>query len=122
MKNTADRSIALIDYALRRRFAFYTLEPAFENENFRDYVEGKNNDKFNAVIELVSKLNDEIAIDPLLGTGYKIGHSYFCTDDTIDSKLLKDIILYEINPLLSEYWVDNAQKVQDWTKKLLEVV
>lgn len=122
MMNTADRSIALIDYALRRRFAFYTLEPAFENENFRDYVESKNSDKFNAVIELVSKLNDEIAADPLLGAGYKIGHSYFCSDDPIDGTLLKDIILYEIKPLLSEYWVDDADKVQEWTLKLLEAV
>ena len=122
MMNTADRSIALIDYALRRRFAFFTLEPSFENESFRDYMESKNSDKFNAVIELVSKLNDEIAADPLLGAGYKIGHSYFCTDDPIDGKLLRDIILYEIKPLLSEYWVDNADKVQDWTVKLLGAV
>jgi 5-methylcytosine-specific restriction protein B len=122
MMNTADRSIALIDYALRRRFVFYTLDPAFESEGFRAYVESKNNDKFEAIIELVSKLNDEIAKDPLLGMGYKIGHSYFCTEDTIDGKLLKDIILYEINPLLSEYWVDSVDKVQEWTKKLLEAV
>jgi 5-methylcytosine-specific restriction protein B len=122
MMNTADRSIALIDYALRRRFAFFTLEPAFENESFRDYMESKNSEKFSAVIELVSKLNDEIAADPLLGAGYKIGHSYFCTDDPIDSKLLRDIILYEIKPLLSEYWVDNADKVQEWTAKLLGAV
>ncbi|MDW7656405.1 MAG: AAA family ATPase [Bacillota bacterium] len=122
MMNTADRSIALIDYALRRRFAFYTLEPAFENENFRDYVESKNSDNFNTMIELVSKLNDEIAADPLLGVGYKIGHSYFCTEDPVDGKLLQDIILYEIKPLLSEYWVDDADKVQEWTVKLLEAV
>jgi 5-methylcytosine-specific restriction protein B len=93
MMNTADRSIALIDYALRRRFAFYTLEPAFENENFRDYMESKNSDKLGAVIELVSQLNDEIAADPLLGAGYKIGHSYFCIDDPIDGRLLREIIL-----------------------------
>ena len=122
MMNTADRSIALIDYALRRRFAFYTLEPAFENENFRDYVESKSSDTLGNVLELVSKLNDEIAADPLLGAGYKIGHSFFCTDDLIDSNLLRDIILYEIKPLLSEYWIDDASKVQEWTVKLLEAV
>ena len=122
MMNTADRSIALIDYALRRRFAFFTLEPAFENESFQEYVESKNNDKFGSVIELISKLNDEIAKDPLLGAGYKIGHSYFCTDDPIDSKLLRDIIIYEIKPLLSEYWIDDTDKVQDWTVKLLGAV
>ena len=108
--------------ALRRRFAFFTLEPAFENENFRDYVESKNSDTLGIVLELVSKLNDEIAADPLLGAGYKIGHSFFCTDDLIDSNLLRDIILYEIKPLLSEYWIDDASKVQEWTVKLLEAV
>jgi 5-methylcytosine-specific restriction protein B len=122
MMNTADRSIALIDYALRRRFAFFTLEPAFESESFQEYIESKNSEKFGAVIELVSKLNDEIAKDPLLGAGYKIGHSYFCTDDPVDSKLLRDIIIYEIKPLLSEYWIDDTDKVQDWTVKLLEAV
>jgi 5-methylcytosine-specific restriction protein B len=120
MMNTADRSIALIDYALRRRFAFYTLEPAFENENFRDYMEGKNSEPFNKVIELISKLNDEIAADPLLGSGFKIGHSYFCTEESVDGKLLRDIILYEVKPLLAEYWVDDNDKVQQWTVKLLE--
>jgi len=120
MMNTADRSIALIDYALRRRFAFYTLEPAFENETFRNFVGSKNSKKFNTIIEQISKLNDEIAKDPLLGTGYKIGHSYFCIDnDSMDDNLLRDIILYEITPLLSEYWVDNADKIKDWTNKLL---
>ena len=120
MMNTADRSIALIDYALRRRFAFYLLEPAFESESFRDYMESKNSRQFHMVIELVSKLNDEIAADPLLGAGFKIGHSYFCTEDPIDGKLLRDIILYEIKPLLAEYWVDDNDKVQQWTVKLLE--
>jgi len=122
MMNTADRSIALIDYALRRRFAFFMLDPAFENETFIDYMESKNNAKFNAVIELILKLNDEITSDPLLGAGYRIGHSYFCTEDPVDEKLLRDIILYEINPLLSEYWVDDVEKVQGWTVKLLEVL
>lgn len=120
MMNTADRSIALIDYALRRRFAFYSLEPAFESESFRDYIESKNSDKFGKFIELVSKLNDEIEADPLLGAGFKIGHSYFYTEDPIDGKLLRDIILYEIKPLLAEYWIDDADKVTQWTVKLLE--
>jgi len=119
MMNTADRSIALIDYALRRRFAFFPLEPAFENEGFREYMETKNNNQFYAVIETVSKLNDEISADPLLGPGFKIGHSYFVTDDPVDRKLLRDIILYEIKHLLCEYWVDDSEKVKQWTEKLL---
>ena len=120
MMNTADRSIALIDYALRRRFAFYTIEPAFEGESFRDYMESKNSDTFVRVINLIAKLNDEIAADPLLGEGFRIGHSYFCTDDPVDSGSLRDIILFEIKPLLAEYWVDDFNRVQAWTSKLLE--
>ena len=122
MMNTADRSIALIDHALRRRFAFFHLEPAFDSESFRDYMENKNNGQYNAIIKLVSELNDEIAADPLLGPGYKVGHSYFCTDEPISSKLLKYIILYEIKPLLSEYWVDDLEKVKQWTSRLLKEV
>ena len=121
MMNTADRSIALIDYALRRRFAFYSLEPAFESEKFRTYMQDKNNQQFNKVIELILKLNNEIAADSSLGTGFKIGHSYFCTKEPVTGERLKDIINYEIKPLLAEYWVDNNNdKVQQWTSKLLE--
>jgi 5-methylcytosine-specific restriction protein B len=124
MMNTADRSIALIDYALRRRFAFFTLEPAFESEGFRDYMESKENPSFVSVVEQVLRLNEEISADPLLGPGYQIGHSYFCfgDGDPVDSKALRDVILYEIKPLLSEYWFDNQAKVQEWTKKLLAAV
>ena len=123
MMNTADRSIALIDYALRRRFAFFTLKPAFvDNESFSEYVESKDSENYNRVIEVVIKLNDEIEADPLLGAGFKIGHSYFCTDDPITNKLLLDIINYEIKPLLSEYWVDDTSKVTEWTAKLLGAV
>jgi len=120
MMNTADRSIALIDYALRRRFAFCKLEPAFENENFLNYLEEKDSKNLRDVTRQISELNVEIAKDPLLGPGYQIGHSYFVTDDPIDNNLLRNIILYEIEPLLDEYWLDNAEKVKEWTKKLLK--
>jgi 5-methylcytosine-specific restriction protein B len=120
MMNTADRSIALIDYALRRRFAFYTLAPAFESEGFRDYLENSNSECCGKVMEVVSKLNDAIAADPLLGPGFQIGHSYFCTEEALGGKLLRTIIHYEIKPLLEEYWVDDADKIREWTRKLLE--
>jgi len=120
MMNTADRSIALIDYALRRRFAFYLLEPAFESDGFRAYMDEKNSPQFDKVIKVVLKLNIEIAQDPLLGAGFQIGHSYFCADDPVDEKLLRGIILYEIKPLLDEYWVDEKDKIEQWVNMLLE--
>jgi 5-methylcytosine-specific restriction protein B len=83
-------------------------------------MDGKNSERFGKVIEVVSKLNDEIGADPMLGPGFKIGHSYFCVDDPIDSDLLRNIVRYEIIPLLLEYWVDDTEKVQEWTVKLLE--
>ena len=121
MMNTADRSIALIDYALRRRFAFFTLEPAFENETFREHLENRRCERLVALIEVVVKLNDEIAEDPLLGPGYRIGHSFFCIDVSDDDAVLRDVVLYEIKPLLTEYWVDEPDKVKEWTGKLLEI-
>lgn len=121
MMNTADRSIALIDYALRRRFAFFTLEPAFENETFREYMENLRCEKLEPLIEVLASLNDEIADDPLLGPGYRIGHSYFCIDPSDGDAVLRDIVLYEIKPLLAEYWVDEPDKIREWTGRLLEI-
>ncbi|GHV48188.1 hypothetical protein FACS189499_07100 [Clostridia bacterium] len=117
MMNTADRSLALMDFALRRRFSFYDIEPAFETENFRDHQETVDNPKFDKLIEAVCKLNDTISIDPLLGKGFRIGHSYFC-DDSYDDEKLNAIIEYNLIPLLAEYWVDEPSKAEQWSKTL----
>lgn len=119
LMNTADRSIAIIDYALRRRFSFVDIMPAYENENFKKYIASLNNEKLNKIIKTIKDLNKEISNDVSLGEEFMIGHSYFCnlTKENLDNKI--DLIVkYEIKPLLKEYWFDNKEKLDEWKKKL----
>lgn len=110
MMNTADRGLALIDYALRRRFAFYEMKPAFENINFQSKLVG--NERLVALSNAIVELNKRIAEDPALGRGFCIGHSYFCGNDISDKDA--DLILnYELIPLLEEYWFDDPDKVMN---------
>jgi len=122
MMNTADRSLAMLDYALRRRFAFFEFSPAFETDGFRQYRQEKNNKKFDSLIATIEKLNTAIENDETLGRGFRIGHSYFCTDKTIDDMWLNAVITYEIVPLLNEYWFDEPSKVRDWEYTLREAI
>lgn len=122
MMNTADRSLAMLDYALRRRFAFFEFSPAFETDGFRQYRQEKNNKKFNNLIAAIEKLNIAIENDESLGKGFRIGHSYFCTDKPIDDMWLNAVITYEIIPLLNEYWFDEPSKVRDWEYTLHEAI
>lgn len=117
MMNTADRGLAMLDYALRRRFAFFEFTPAFDTEGFRKYCEQKNNPKFNKLITTIKRLNEAIEADETLGRGFCIGHSYFCTKDDfeMDDLWLSSVVDYELVPLLSEYWFDDLNKVKEWT-------
>ena len=120
MMNTADRSLAMLDYALRRRFAFFDLRPAFDTESFIAYQEGLASEKFDRLISCVVKLNEAIASNESLGDGFCIGHSYFCRmspDDVTDDKL-SAIVNYELVPMLREYWFDEPTKVDEWADKL----
>jgi 5-methylcytosine-specific restriction protein B len=112
MMNTADRSLALIDYALRRRFSFFDMEPAFQSKGFKAYEEKIVNENFKRLIEAVEELNKEISEE--LGKGFQIGHSYFCIDlekgEVMDDARLLEIIDYELAPLLEEYWFDAPDK------------
>jgi len=119
MMNTADRSLAMIDYALRRRFAFYDLIPAFQSDGFIKYQERIDNSKLNSLISVVEKLNADIGRDASLGDGFRIGHSYFCANDKdIDDDWLCDVVEYELVPLLNEYWFDEPSKAEGWTRQL----
>lgn len=118
MMNTADRSLALIDYALRRRFSFFTMEPGFETDGFKKYQQKLNSSVFDKLIDRVKDLNDEILKDDSLGSGFCIGHSYFCNLDTCTNEILLDIVDFDILPMLNEYWFDEPSKVERWENNL----
>lgn len=121
MMNTADRSLAMIDYALRRRFSFYEMEPGFNSEGFKAYQASLQNETFNALIEQIIDLNREINADDSLGAGFRIGHSYFCGQEECTEEWMKSVVYYDIIPMLQEYWFDDRQKVQRWENLLIGV-
>lgn len=110
MMNTADRSLAMIDYALRRRFSFFEMEPGFSTNGFRQYQSGLHNETFDKVIEAIENLNKVIANDDALGAGFCIGHSYFCNQESVSKEWLENVVNYDIAPMLKEYWFDDPQK------------
>lgn len=129
MMNTADRSLAMIDYALRRRFVFYSVKPLFEEENlFKNHLISKGLDEEISIriISCFKTLNQKISEDDSLGDGFKIGHSYFCGQGRVnddyesenDEEWYNSIITYEIAPLLNEYWFDNLEMAQEEIDKL----
>jgi 5-methylcytosine-specific restriction protein B len=122
MMNTADRSLAMLDYALRRRFAFYEMKPGFDTEGFRKYRSDLNNGKFNKLIQCVEQLNTAIAGDESLGEGFCIGHSYFCNLKKVNDQVLYAIVEYELIPLLKEYWFDEPVKVKNWADSLRSAI
>ena len=104
----------MIDYALRRRFSFFDMEPGFDSEGFINYQNSLANDTFNTLIERIKELNREIAADKSLGKGFCIGHSYFCNADYCIEEWMKDVVDFDILPMLSEYWFDDSSKLQRW--------
>lgn len=121
MMNTADRSLAMLDYALRRRFGFFTMEPAFELDSFKRQIAKINNSKTENLIAKLKDLNSEIEQDSNLGRGFKVGHSYLCVDNATDDSL-RAIVKYEIIPLLEEYWYDEPSKIEKWSNELLSAL
>lgn len=121
MMNTADRSLAMIDYALRRRFSFFEIEPGFDSQGFISYQNGLNSETLDELISKVKELNRKIAADKSLGRGFCIGHSYFCGRDVCTDEWLHSVVDYDILPMLSEYWFDDESEFQRW-KNILQGV
>jgi 5-methylcytosine-specific restriction protein B len=122
--NTADRSLALVDYALRRRFAFVTLKPEFSSVKFSEHLRkrGANEALINRIVQRMDVLNNAIHDDfHNLGWGYRIGHSFFCPNNgvTFNEDWYNEVIEYEIAPLLREYWVDDEPRAKAELEKLL---
>ena len=122
MMNTADRSLAMMDYALRRRFAFFDMEPGFNTKGFKQYREGLQSEKFNKLIDCVESLNADIATDDSLGEGFCIGHSYFCELKEASDQTLSGIVEFELAPLLKEYWFDEPTKAKTWIEDLRSAI
>lgn len=124
MMNTADRSLVMLDYALRRRFAFFEINPGFETDGFIKYKAEIDNEKFNNLISCIESLNNVISLDESLGDGFCIGHSYFCnlSSDLVDEQKLSGIIEYELIPLIKEYWFDEPLKVKEWSNNLRSAI
>lgn len=125
LMNVADRSLAMVDYALRRRFAFITLKPQYESEIFRQWLLDRSMQPqlVQLIIERMSLLNKAIREDPLLGENYQVGHSYFCPKGDafagFDQTWYQCIVRTEILPLLKEYWFDNPKKAEEVERTLL---
>ena len=123
--NLADRSLALVDFALRRRFAFFDLEPQL-NDAWREWVHeecGIPDDFLAGIAARIGALNDQIAADRNLGKQFRIGHSHVTPppDIPIDDpqQWFKEIFETEIAPLLREYWFDDPDRAEEESEKLL---
>jgi 5-methylcytosine-specific restriction protein B len=125
LMNLADRSLAMVDYALRRRFAFVSLQPQYESEMYRSWLleRAMDPDLVDLIVERMTALNQEIKADPLLGENYQIGHSFFCPKGDsfagLDKNWYLGIVRTEIIPLLKEYWFDNPARAEAAGRKLL---
>jgi MoxR-like ATPase len=125
LMNTADRSLAMVDYALRRRFSFVRLEPLFESDTFSNYLAeaGVEGEVISRIVERMTALNRVITADAHnLGPGFEIGHSFFVPSDEEeagDEGWYEQIVRHEIEPLLHEYWFDQPERAAEQVKRLL---
>lgn len=127
LMNTADRSLAMVDYALRRRFSFIDLEPGFGTKVFRDFLVRKGVDR-NLVDKIRKRMdivNNKISTDTVnLGHGFCIGHSFFCSipqGEKIDHSWYRQVVKTEIAPLLREYWFDDLSQAESLINQVLLV-
>jgi 5-methylcytosine-specific restriction protein B len=125
LMNLADRSLAMVDYALRRRFAFMSLKPQFKGDLFRQWLldRGMSDELVGLIVDRMIALNQEISDDTLLGENYQIGHSFFCPKgnnfEGLDRSWYEAIVQTEIIPLLREYWFDNPKRASEIAGRVL---
>ena len=124
MMNTADRSLSMVDYALRRRFAFVAMEPLYGAKKFREHLEtrGVPGAVINRIVNGMGELNQAIEADRTnLGPGYRIGHSFFTPNEAVadPEAWYRRIVETEIYPLLEEYWFDEPEMADQWRDQLL---
>lgn len=130
MMNTADRSLAMIDYALRRRFSFFDMKPGFESEGFAKYRDTVASPYFDKLVDAVKDINCDIVKDDSLGKGFQIGHSYLIQqvygddrdENLFDYEMTESIIEFDLIPLVNEYWFDNESKLNAAVDKLRKVL
>jgi 5-methylcytosine-specific restriction protein B len=118
LMNTADRSLAFVDYALRRRFVFFHLKPAFESDKFATQLTnaGASAELIGVIRQNMDGLNKQIAADKDLGEGFLIGHSFFCPADNdapLGTTWYRNVVDTEIAPLIREYWFDRKDTEVD---------
>ncbi len=120
MMNTADRSLAMIDYALRRRFSFFEMKPGFNSPAFEEEMRKKMDHHLENLVKAIVELNKVIENDDSLGSGFCIGHSYLCNLGYHYE--LENIVEYDIIPMLREYWFDNDNLFNQEAQKLREAI
>ena len=124
MMNTADRSLSVVDYALRRRFAFITLTPGFTSPAFATHLaeRGASPNLIATIIQGMQELNAAISEDRVnLGPGFQIGHSFFTPSDgqQLTKAWFERVVESEIRPLMEEYWFDAPDRADEWRMRLL---
>jgi 5-methylcytosine-specific restriction protein B len=119
--NTADKSLAIMDYALNRRFAFITLESEYGHV-FRTFLQDQGHSL--ALIEhicrVVGHINEKIRADDSLGDDFLIGHSYFTNykHDQTEETWWQSVVNFEIKPFLNEIWFDKTNIADDLAESL----
>lgn len=124
MMNTADRGLAVLDYALRRRFGFFNMTPGFDSAGFNRWQQDADSPTLDRLVTVIIRLNNAIAEDPALGQGFAIGHSFLSRPTGIDADdaWLYSVVEDELIPLLEEYWFDEPSKVEEWASQLRAAV
>lgn len=124
MMNTADRSLSMVDYALRRRFCFTQLQPAYSTPEFKQFLSDRVSPSLiDRIVDRMMVLNGRISKDKNLGRGFEIGHSFFCPIDgevSLDDAWYEAVIKREIAPLVREYWFDDLENAERLIADLLK--